>query len=86
MVFLFRKPEIWHADKNNLFLKLSGSAFAAHPLISDDPGVQAKGRFQLECNSEYGIDIDAGYKHGLTNPEVDKWLLAGVTDRFLVGG
>jgi hypothetical protein len=28
------------------------------------------------------FDIDAGYKHGLTNPEMDNAFLAGITLRF----
>ena len=31
-----------------------GSAFAAHPLITDDIGTQGKGKSQLEVNGEYG--------------------------------
>ncbi|MBI1810973.1 MAG: transporter [Nitrospirae bacterium] len=31
-----------------------GSAFAAHPLITDDTGTQGKGKYQLEVNGEYG--------------------------------
>lgn len=33
-----------------------GSAFAAHPLITDDAGTQGVGRFQLELNGEYAKD------------------------------
>ena len=32
----------------------TGSAFGAHPLITDDTGTQGKGKFQLELNGEYG--------------------------------
>lgn len=39
-----------------LFLLLSSSAFAAHPLITDDTGTQGKGKFQLEINSEFATD------------------------------
>ncbi|MCX7703048.1 MAG: transporter [Planctomycetota bacterium] len=35
---------------------LCASAFAAHPLTSDDTGTQGKGKFQLELNGEYGYD------------------------------
>ena len=31
-----------------------GSAFAAHPLITDDAGTQGKEKYQLEVNGEYG--------------------------------
>jgi len=33
-----------------------GSAFGAHPLITDDAGTQGAGRFQLELNGEYAKD------------------------------
>ncbi|MHB8844742.1 MAG: transporter [Nitrospirota bacterium] len=32
------------------------SAFAAHPLITDDTGIQGAGKFQIELNGEYGSD------------------------------
>jgi hypothetical protein len=32
------------------------SAFAAHPLITDDSGTQGKGKFQLEVNGQYDSD------------------------------
>lgn len=34
----------------------SGTAFAAHPLITDDTGTQGHGKFQLEVSGEYGRD------------------------------
>jgi len=39
-----------------LVLVLSGGAFAAIPLITDDTGTQGKGNFQLELFGEYGHD------------------------------
>ena len=42
-VFVIVFAVLWH-----------GSAFAAHPLITDDTGTQGKGKFQLEVNGEYG--------------------------------
>jgi len=36
----------------------TGTAFASHPLISDDAGTQGKGKFQLEINGQYGHDRD----------------------------
>ena len=36
----------------------TGTAFAAHPLITDDTGTQGKGKFQLEINGEFGRDTD----------------------------
>ncbi len=38
----------------------SGTAFAAHPLITDDTGTQGKGRFQLEFNGAYGYENESG--------------------------
>jgi hypothetical protein len=34
--------------------------YAAHPLITDDTGTQGKGKFQIEVNSEFGHDKEAG--------------------------
>lgn len=42
------------------FLIFSGSAFAAHPLITDDTGTQGKGKFQLEINGQYDHDTNEG--------------------------
>ncbi len=36
----------------------SGTAFAAHPLVTDDTGTQGKGKFQIEINGEYGSDSE----------------------------
>lgn len=38
----------------------AGTAFAAHPLITDDTGTQGKGRFQLEINSELSRESEDG--------------------------
>jgi len=43
-----------------LFLVFLGNSYAAHPLITDDTGTQGKGKFQLELNSEYGVDKEDG--------------------------
>lgn len=32
---------------------LAGTAFAAHPLITDDTATQGKGKFRIEVNSEF---------------------------------
>ncbi len=37
----------------------SCSAWAAHPLITDDTGTQGKGKFQLEVNGQYDWDREA---------------------------
>jgi hypothetical protein len=41
-------------------LFVSGRAFAAHPLITDDTGTQGKGRAQLEFIGQYGIEKENG--------------------------
>lgn len=40
-------------------LFIGGTAFAAHPLITDDTGTQGKGKFQVEINGEYGSDSES---------------------------
>lgn len=37
----------------------AGSAFGAHPLITDDTGTQGRGKFQVEVNGEYGHDSES---------------------------
>ena len=39
---------------------VAGSAYAAHPLITDDTGTQGKGKAQLELTGEYGHDSENG--------------------------
>jgi len=39
-----------------VFLLWSGTAFGAHPLITDDTGTQGKGKSQVEINGEYSFD------------------------------
>ena len=60
----------------------STSAFAAHPLITDDTGTQGKGRFQLEVNSEvnYDKESEAGVKTKTTGGEVATMLSYGITE------
>lgn len=59
-------------------LFMAHSAFAAHPLITDDAGTQGKGNFLLEVNGQYetdeedGVDAEAG--------EIKASLSYGVTD------
>jgi hypothetical protein len=57
-------------------------AFAAHPLITDDPGTQGKGKFQLEVNGEYGFDKEtaAGVTVEARGSELATSLAYGVTD------
>mgnify|MGYP000252833323 CR=1 FL=1 len=60
----------------------STSAFAAHPLITDDTGTQGKGRFQLEVNSEvnYDKESEAGVKTKTTGGEVGTIISYGIID------
>ncbi len=39
---------------------VSGSAYAMHPLITDDTATQGKGKFELEINGQYGSDNNDG--------------------------
>ena len=41
-------------------------SFAAHPLITDDTGVQGKNNWQLESNIEYGIEKENGERYKTT--------------------
>jgi len=44
-----------------MFILLGGtSAFAGHPLITDDAGTQGQGNVQLEINGEYVHNEEAG--------------------------
>jgi hypothetical protein len=45
----------------------STTAFAAHPLITDDTGTQGKGKFQVEVNSEFNYDREK--EEGVTTKE-----------------
>lgn len=40
----------------SVFCLISGTAFASHPLISDDAGTLGKGAVQVELNGEIGTD------------------------------
>jgi hypothetical protein len=44
------------------------SAFAAHPLVTDDTGTQGKGKYQIEVNSEFTYEKERQY-----NPDEEKW-------------
>ena len=67
----------------SLFLLLfSTSAYAAHPLITDDTGTQGKGRFQMELNSEvnYDKESEAGVKTKTKGGEVATIISYGIID------
>jgi hypothetical protein len=59
-----------------------GTAFAAHPLITDDTGTQGKGKFQLEVNGEIGNDRETfdGIESKEHAGELAAAFSAGVTD------
>jgi hypothetical protein len=60
------------------------SAFAAHPLITDDTGTQGKGKFLLEVNTEiyYDKESEAGVKTKTTGGEVATILTYGIIDNL----
>ena len=39
-----------------IMVVMTGTAFGAHPLITDDAGTNGKGKFQLELNGEFAYD------------------------------
>lgn len=68
-----------------LCLGLAGSAaYAAHPLITDDTGVQGKGKVQIEVNGEYGSDTEtvAGVDEKATGSGVAAAFTYGATDQL----
>lgn len=60
----------------------TGTAFAAHPLITDDTGTQGQGKFQLEVNGEYGHDRENldGVETIENSAGLESVLSAGLTD------
>jgi len=65
-----------------MMLVLVGSAFGAHPLITDDTGTQGMGKFQLELNSEFSSDKETvnGVTTKQTGGEVAAILSYGLTE------
>ena len=59
----------------------AATAFAAHPLITDDPDTQGKGKFQIEVNGESGFDKEtaAGATVKTRGSELATSLSYGVT-------
>jgi hypothetical protein len=69
----------------SLFLMFfSTSAYAAHPLITDDTGTQGKGKFQVEVNSEVNYDKESedGVKTKTTGGEVATIISFGIIDNL----
>lgn len=61
-----------------LALSISGSAFAAHPLITDDTGTQGRGSYSLELNGQIGEDSGTGIRE--TESELATIFSAGVAE------
>lgn len=58
-----------------ILFTMTGTAFGAHPLITDDTGTNGKGKFQIELTGEFardeekvdGVKVkDTGYEAGIT--------------------
>ena len=45
-----------------VFLLMTSSVYATHPLVTEDAGTQGAGRFQLKVNGELGVDEEGGLK------------------------
>jgi opacity protein-like surface antigen len=59
------------------------TAYAAHPLITDDAGTQGKGKFAIEINSQYGRDNNDGVVQH-TTPAAST-LTYGISDTVDIG-
>jgi hypothetical protein len=57
-----------------------GTAFAAHPLITDDAGTQGKGKAQLEFTGEYGVDREEGVTEKSLEAPTAPFLSYGLSD------
>ncbi|PIS38262.1 MAG: transporter [Nitrospirae bacterium CG_4_9_14_3_um_filter_53_35] len=58
----------------------SETAFASHPLITDDTDTQGKGKFQLEVNGEYAHEDEDGVTENAT--EIATMLSYGIADNI----
>jgi long-subunit fatty acid transport protein len=65
-----------------MVLLITQTAFAAHPLITDDSGTNGKGNFQFELNSQFGYDKESsdGITEKERSAEVKTSLSYGITD------
>jgi hypothetical protein len=57
---------------------LSGTSYAAHPLVTDDTGTQGKGKFQLELDGEHSRKSEDGVKGNMT--QITPILTYGIVD------
>ena len=64
-------------------ISMTGTCFAAHPLITDDTGTQGKGKFQVELNGKFAFDRERveGVKVRERAGEILTIVSAGVIDR-----
>lgn len=58
----------------------AGTAFAAHPLITDDTGTQGKGKGQLEFIGEYGHEKEDGVTEKSLEIPTTPFFSYGITD------
>jgi hypothetical protein len=63
---------------------MTGTSFAAHPLITDDTGTQGKGKFLCEVNSEfiYDKESEGGVTTKETGGEIATLFSYGITDNI----
>jgi hypothetical protein len=61
-------------------LIVSGTSFAAHPLVTDDAGTQGKGKFQLELDGEHSRNNEDGVKSNTT--QITTVLTYGIIDNI----
>ncbi len=61
-------------------IMVSSKSFAAHPLITDDAGVQGEGKYQIEINGEYDHDKSDGVTS--TSIPLATAFTYGVTDKI----
>jgi hypothetical protein len=59
-----------------LCLCVAGNSYAAHPLISDDPGTTGTGKFNIEANAEYAND------NGDSETQLAATLSAGIRENI----
>jgi hypothetical protein len=67
-----------------MMILMTGTSFAAHPLITDDTGTQGKGKFQVEVDGEFDYEKEAfeGVKVKEEGSEIATIVSAGVMDNM----
>jgi hypothetical protein len=61
-----------------MYMFLPATAWASHPLVTDDAGTQGQGHFQLEVNGQYDHDKESGVT--TTGGQTAAGLTYGITD------